>query len=149
VNGVLSPAHKALPRTAIWLGAAGLLPFLGLPVAIAIDPHHQALWAQVLAAYSLGILCFLLGTWWGLTLIRRHTSALLMSNGLFLLTFASYVLQDLQTFFMISALLFVALLLIERRHALFRFQPAYYARLRVVLSVTASLSLIFAATMTG
>jgi hypothetical protein len=72
-----------------------------------------------------------------------------MSNGLFLLTFASYVLQDLQTFFMISALLFVALLLIERRHALFCLQPAYYARLRVVLSVTASLSLIFAATMTG
>jgi hypothetical protein len=35
VNGVLSPTHKALPRTAIWLGAAGLLPFLGLPVAVA------------------------------------------------------------------------------------------------------------------
>ena len=148
MKSLVSAGHSALPKAAIWLGASGLLPFLGLPVAMAIDPHHQVLWAQTLAAYSLGIVCFLLGTWWGLALIRLHTSALLMSNGLFLVTLVSYVLQDLQTFFMVSALLFLALLLIERRHALFRPQPAYYARLRIVLSVTASLSLMFAATMT-
>jgi hypothetical protein len=114
---------------------------------MAIYPNHQALCAQTLAAYSLGIICFLLGTWWGLTLIRRYTSALLMSNGLFLVTFASYILHDLQTFFMTSALLFIVLLLIERRHALFREQPVYYARLRALLSVTASLSLVSAATI--
>jgi hypothetical protein len=147
VNGLVSARDSSIRKTATWLGWGGLLPFFGLPVAMAIYPSHQALCAQTLAAYSLGIICFLLGTWWGLTLIRRHTSALLMSNGFFLVTFASYILHDLQTFFMTSALLFIVLLLIERRHALFREQPVYYARLRALLSVTASLSLVCAATI--
>jgi len=140
-------APTAVPLTATWLGRAGLLPFLGLSVAIAADTRHRDFWAQALAIYSLGIICFLLGAWWGLALVRRYPAALVYSNALFLVAFFSYMSLNLQAFFLLSALLFPALLLIERRHALFRLQPAYYARLRFYLSLTASASLLVSAVL--
>lgn len=133
------------PLYTTWLGRAGLLPFIGLMAALYLDTQHQQLWAKSLASYTLAIICFLVGAWWGLALIRRSPAALLMSNAVVLVAFFGHVLLASGSFFLLGAILFVATVVIERRHALFHPQPPYYARLRLQLSLVASVSLLLAA----
>lgn len=132
-------------ETVLWLGRAGLLPFIGLSAALYLDGQHQQLWLKSLATYTLVIICFLVGTWWGLALIRRSPAALLMSNALALVAFFSYVIMASLHFLLLGAFLFLVIVLIERRHTLFLRQPLYYARMRLQLSLVASSSLLLAA----
>lgn len=134
-----------IPRIATRLGACGLLPFIGLAIAIILDPHHALLWANVLSSYALAIICFLVGAWWGLALIRRSGPALIMSNAAVLMAFFGHVLLPASGFLLLCAVLFGVILLVERSHPLFRPQPAYYARLRLHLTLVASASLLLAA----
>ena len=140
-----APAGDKMPIYVTWLGRAGLLPFIGLLAALYLDAQHQQLWVMSLSSYTLVILCFLVGSWWGLSLIRRSPAALLMSNTVVLVAFFGHVLLATAHFFILGALLFFATVVIERRHALFHRQPPYYARLRLQLSLVASASLILAA----
>ena len=128
-----------------WLGRAGLLPFIGLLAAVYLDAQNQQLWAEVLSTYTLAIICFLVGSWWGLALIRRSPSALLLSNAMVLAAFFGHVLLGSAAFFLLGALLFLVTVVMERRHALFGRQPSYYSRLRLQLSLVASASLLLAA----
>ena len=130
---------------ATWLGRAGLLPFIGLPAALFLDSQNQPLWAAVLSAYTLSIICFLVGAWWGLALIRRSPTALLLSNALVLVAVFGHVLLAQLAFFLLGALLFLATVVTEMRHDLFHRQPLYYRRLRLQLSLVASTSLLLAA----
>jgi len=133
------------PTYAIWLGRAGLLPFIGLPVVLYLDVQHQQVWAESLATYTLAIVCFLVGSWWGLALIRRTPAALLVSNIVVLIAFFGHVLLPTPPFLLLGAALFLATIVFERRHVLFHRQPPYYARLRLQLSLVASASLLLAA----
>ena len=123
------------------------MPFLALPTLLALDPFRRTLWQSALATYSLGILCFLLGTWWGLALVRRYSSALLLSNALFLMAFFSFLLLPLRPYLVIAAALFITLILVERKHPLFQLQPYYFSQLRLMLSVTASIALLIGAAL--
>lgn len=107
------------------------------------------MWLQALAAYSFGILCFLLGSWWGLGLARQNTSAIILSNGLFLVAFFGFVLLAASHYLTLAAVLFLLLVAVERRHILFRPQPRYYARLRAALSITATISLLATASISS
>lgn len=147
MNPAATNTFPHFSAVATWLGRAGLLPFLALPLLLAWDTRPDAAWAHVLAAYSFGILCFLVGAWWGLSLARQQRSPLLLSNGVFLLLFFGYLALPLRGYLWLAAVLFIALLVVERRHPLFQQQPTYYANLRLMLSVTASLSLICAAVL--
>jgi hypothetical protein len=140
-----SSNNDGTPLYVIWLGRAGLLPFMGLLVAIYLDAQHQQLWAESLATYSLAILCFLVGSWWGLALIRRTPTALILSNVVVLVAFFGHVLLTTASFLLLGAGLFLATVVIERRHLLFKRQPPYYARMRLQLSLIAMASLILAA----
>lgn len=135
--------------TIVWLGRAGLLPFVGLSASLYLDPHHQQLWSQSLASYTLVIICFLVGAWWGLALIRRSPLALLLSNAVVLVAFFGHVLLASGPFFLLGALLFLAVVVIERQHSVFHLQPLYYARLRLQLSLVAITSLLLAAMHTS
>jgi len=137
----------AVPRTATLLGVAGLTPFCALPLAIWLDPHHGRLYAELLANYALAILCFLVGIWWGLALIRRSASALVASNAVVIIVFFGRSLLAHTPFFLGCAVLLIGTLLFERHHVLFKPQPAYYARLRVALSGVAAVMLIVAAAL--
>jgi hypothetical protein len=137
------------PVTITWLGRAGLLPFLVLLAALYLDTAHQELWVRSLATYTLAIICFLVGAWWGLALIRRSPAALLMSNTVVLVAFFGYVVLASVHFFLLGAFLFLAIVLIERRHTLCLRQPRYYARMRLQLSLVASASLLLAAMYLG
>ena len=133
------------PIYATWLGRAGLLPFVGLLLALYIDAQNQSLWANALATYTLVIICFLVGAWWGTALIQRNPTTLLLSNGIVLVAFFGQVLLSTAGFFLLGAFVFTATLVIERRHALIQRQPLYYARLRLQLTLVASTSLVLAA----
>ena len=133
------------PIYATWLGRAGLLPFVGLLLALYIDAQNQSLWANALATYTLAIICFLVGAWWGTALIQRNPTTLLLSNGIVLVAFFGQVLLSIAGFFLLGAFVFTATLVIERRHALNQPQPLYYARLRLQLTLVASASLVLAA----
>jgi Na+/proline symporter len=133
------------PATVLWLGRAGLLPFIGLAAALYLDGPHQQLWLKSIATYTLVIICFLVGAWWGLALMRRSPAALLMSNAVVLVAFFGYVLMTPPHFLLLGTFLFLVTVLVERRHALFFRQPRYYARMRLQLSLVASASLLLAA----
>ena len=142
------PTPSILDKTPIyatWLGRAGLLPFVGLLLALYIDAQNQSLWANALATYTLAIICFLVGAWWGTALIQRNPTTLLLSNGIALVTFFGQVLLSTAGFFLLGAFVFTATLVIERRRALIQPQPLYYARLRLQLTLVASASLVLAA----
>ena len=129
------------------LGWAGLIPFVALPLLMFWLPGASTLWAAALANYALAISCFLPGAWWGLSLIRRSASALVMSNVLVIVAFAGRTLLDTREFFVLAALLLAATLVFERRHPLFSPQPRYYARLRLALTTVACIGLLAAAAL--
>ncbi len=135
----------ALPKVASWLGRAGLLPFIGLSLATHLDPERAALWRNVLATYALAINCFLVGAWWGIALIRRYWSVLIISNVIVLIIFFGQLLLSVENFLLLCALLFPCTLITERLHPMFKPQPTYYAQLRLQLTVVATVTLLLAA----
>ncbi len=138
-----------IPATATWLGRAGLLPFCLLPLLLFLSPRHAALWLELLANYSLAILCFLPGAWWGMGLIRRQSQPLLFSNALVVLAFSARSLLSDHYFLLAAVVLFTAVLAYERLHPLFKPQPAYYARLRIQLTGVACVGLLLAVLATA
>lgn len=134
--------QQPTPITATWLGRAGLLPFCLLPMAVYVWPQNTALWLNLLANYSLAILCFLPGVWWGMGLIRRRAQPLLVSNALVIVAFFARSLLSERHFLLVAVGLFVVLLAYERLHSLFKPQPAYYARLRIQLTAVACCGLL-------
>ncbi|MBT7718810.1 MAG: DUF3429 domain-containing protein [Halieaceae bacterium] len=137
--------EPSLPTVASWLGRAGLLPFLGLSLATYLDPERGNVWRTVLASYALSIHCFLVGAWWGISLIRRHWIVLLISNVFVLIAFFGHIFLAVETFLLLCALLFPCTLIIERLHPLFEPQPIYYAQLRLQLTAVATTALLLAA----
>ena len=134
-----------IPPVATWLGRTGLLPFIAAPVVMYMYPEQAQLSGRVLSVYALAIICFLVGIWWGLGLVRRQPSALVLSNAVVILAFFGHVGLPTTGFLALCALLFPATVLFERAHQLFRPQPPYYARLREQLTVVATLTLVLAA----
>jgi hypothetical protein len=96
----------------------------------------------MIASYALAIICFLVGAWWGIALIRRGQLALLLSNGVVIVAFLGHALLPTPAFLLCCAALFPATVLVERRAGIFRAQPAYYARLRLHLTVVAVATLL-------
>ncbi|TAD89582.1 MAG: DUF3429 domain-containing protein [Alphaproteobacteria bacterium] len=128
---------KDVPRTALVLGLAGLVPFWGLPILALVDPAWgtQALTAQRL--YAACILSFLGAVHWGWALAEGQTGwtqlgwsvvpslvgwlALLSPSGGWLLLLAG---------------LGVAWFVDDRSVKAGQF-PAWYGRLRVILTAGA------------
>ena len=68
------------PRVMRLLGYLGLIPFI-VPAVLAIfnsDLSGTAI--QVAEAYSFGIICFLTGSWWGMSCSNNNSALILFSN---------------------------------------------------------------------
>lgn len=135
----------AVPRVAVGLGWAGLLPFVAAPVALVLLPDAAALVVSGVATYALAILCFLAGAWWGIALLRRYPGVLIASNAVVIAGWLGYLFLPPDWALCLLALLLAATVLFERSHPMFRPQPAYYAALRLRLSVVATPSLLASA----
>ena len=135
-----------IPPVATWLGRCGLLPFVAAPIATYLHPEQAAFYARVLAVYALSIICFLVGVGWGLALIRRQASALVLSNVVVIVAFAGHIGLSDAAFIGLCAVLFPITVLLEKTQALFRPQPRYYARLREQLTLVATVSMLLTIT---
>ena len=138
------------PRHVMGLAGLGLTPYVGALLAIALGPVSiQGIVVNLLADYSFGIIAFLLGAWWGLTLIRRLPLVLYFSNALFLLALFCHSLLPAAAWFMVAATLMMVIWWAEGVHPLFRPQPRYYRHLRGLLSGVSAFCLVLAAALVG
>ena len=131
----------SIPALTQTLGYSGVLPFISLAIAIALQPQ-QKIWQQLMAGYTLAILCFLLGAWWAIALLRRYKLPLILSNLVVIATVFSFILLPTAYFYLLAATVFIGLTVFERRHQQFSRQPVYYAIMRVRLSAIAASALV-------
>ncbi|QFU76774.1 DUF3429 family protein [Halioglobus maricola] len=132
----------ATARTASRLGWAGLLPFLAAPLAVSVSTNPAEIVGPAIAAYSLAIVCFLMGAWWGIALLRQAPVILVASNVVVIAACLGFVLLGLRANLLLQALLLAGAIVVERMHPMFGPQPDYYATLRLRLSAVASLALM-------
>ena len=119
-----------------------MLPFLAAPVAVYVSSDPAKVVGPAISAYGLAIVCFLVGSWWGIALLRRNQVVLIASNLMVIAGVCGLLLLSLRANLILQALLLVGTIVFERTYPMFRPQPEYYATLRMRLSVIASVSLL-------
>lgn len=147
---------SAIPKTAFWLGWAGVIPFAGLAALVLFDAApvaglDRARALTALLAYGMIILSFMGGVQWGLEMARgsQHGRA---AGGLgyaasvvpALIAFAAFFASPAAAL-LILAVGFALLLAYDLRRIRDGIGPAWYARLRVQLSTAVVVSLAAAA----
>lgn len=138
-----------LPRMALWLGAAGLAPFLALSLAcLVLRGEAQGWCAHALAAYGATILAFLGGLHWGFALapgeVRPDPLALGAGVAPQLIGWGALLLP-LQAGLTVIAAALVAALWLDQTATRQGRAPAWLLMLRLPLSVVAGLSMAAAA----
>jgi hypothetical protein len=63
------------PAIVTWLGYGGLLPFLALALASALDTNHRELWQKMLVSYGAVILSFVGAMHWAFAMLYPSTQA--------------------------------------------------------------------------
>ncbi len=123
------------------LGYGGLIPFFvpAILIVAGIGPLGTLLW--LVNAYAFGIVCFLTGSWWGMALESSRWRALVMSN-LYFLTAAGIFVFVPTWWPVVAAVLLVALFFAEQDSSLLPSLSPAYRRLRLHLTVVASLSML-------
>ena len=123
-------------RNAIWLGHAGLLPFLALLLLALFGgtPAQRQLGLQGFVAYSAVILSFLGGVRWGAALVWPQTRALLLAVLPALIASGLLLLPPREALPLLTvAFAVVGLFDVRRRSA--PNWPSWFVRLRLQLSV--------------
>lgn len=122
----------------IWLGHAGLLPFVAAAVMIWYDYNLFSIDTfRAFYIYSIMIFAFLCGTWWGLAFATQNTSLALVlwlsSNVLFVIAFLVTILSAPSYALIVMTLAYIALLLAELQ---FRDIPVdkTYRHMRIILT---------------
>lgn len=130
-----------MPTVVKFLGYAGLIPFISL-ATLSIVLTENALFIDFLTLYSFGIFTFLCGAWWPTTDIQNAKFwRVVLSNLLFLTAFFVFLLMPNQ-WLAIGACLYILIWGIEQFSSLIPTLPHTYRRLRTVLTITASISMI-------
>ncbi len=133
-----------MPRSDVRaLGYAGLLPFVGLAAVAWLAPDLAERALDTLELYAFGIVAFLLGSWWGQSLLRPSPATSVLSNGLFLLALAALLFTG-RLWLPICAVLLVLVWVAERHLEPSKDAAAWYRGLRLQLSVVAAVSLLAA-----
>lgn len=147
------PSLKGVPRPALLLGVAGLIPFAAGALAVTLLPDHRELAARLLLAYGATILAFLGGVHWGLAMAaggRDRTAdppaagRLALSVLPQLIAWSAFFWPNPATGMFILVIGIAATLLAEQRGARARLIPEWYLRLRSFLSYGALACLIAA-----
>jgi hypothetical protein len=140
--------NTTLPLPAAWLGAAGLLPFLGLAALSGLGAPSAA---PALAAYGATILAFLGAVHWGLALAGPSpANAARLALGVVpsLVAFAALLLP-LRPGLLLLAAAILATAAVETLAARRGLVPRDYLRLRWYLSAGASSCLLLGAISAG
>ncbi len=141
-------SQRAVPRFVVWLGYAGLAPFVASTVAFLIAPprlHGFVLYS--LLTYSAVILSFLGAIHWGLAMRDEGVSSrvqLGLSVVPALVGWVALALSPTMSF-VVLIVAFVVLYTADTCAARFGLTPTWYPRLRLPLTVVVVLSLIMSA----
>lgn len=123
------------------LGYAGLLPFVVPAILVAGDSNYADIAIFAADAYAFGIICFLTGSWWGMAFEPRNRMVIVLSNVYFLIAFLLWIFVPAYWALFAAVLLF-GLLLLERYQSLFSTAPEYYRRMRTILTLFSSSSML-------
>ena len=130
-----------MPTIVKILGYMGLLPFIGLAV-LSIIVNDNSFLVSALCIYAFGIFTFLCGAWWPTADMQQAKFwRVLLSNVFFLLAFFSYLFVP-ELWLVIGAGLFIMLWAIERFSSLLPKPSKEYFRMRLNLTMVASLSML-------
>jgi hypothetical protein len=130
-----------MPSTVKILGYAGLIPFFGLAI-LSLTLNDNILVIDSLSLYAFGIFTFLCGAWWPTTDMQNAKFwRIVLSNVLFLTAFFVFLLLSNQ-WLAIGALLFILVWAIEHFSSLIPQLSPSYSKMRTVLTLVASLSMI-------
>ena len=123
------------------LGYAGLIPYISLALFSILLSNNT--WViDALALYAFGIFTFLCGAWWPTADMQDAKFwRIVLSNVLFLTAFFTFLLLPRQ-WLAIGAGLFILTWIIEQFSGLIPEVSLAYKKMRTVLSVVASLSMI-------
>ena len=127
-----------IPRPALLLGAAGLLPSLAMPVLLAAGDAAAAFALKAGPAYGALIASFIGGAWWGLAANRAGDAALtrwLVLSVLPMLAAWVALLLPPQAGLLMLAVIFALLPLADRAAQAGALAPEWWWRLRLPLSL--------------
>lgn len=138
-----------VPRPALYLGAAGLIPFIGLSIASLLLPDARQGQAMIaLAFYGAVILSFLGGIHWGLEMARQATAGGPISFprlGISVLpSLVAWAALALPGDYVLAGLCagFIGILAYDLHAARRGTVPSWYAKLRIPLTFVVCLSLL-------
>jgi hypothetical protein len=142
--------HDSIPRTAFWLGTAGLVPFVVLTSALyALPAPHAPVLMLYLTAYGAVILSFVGAVHWGVAMVHpqmRESERSVFMAWSVVPALAAWValLMPASTAVLLMAITFVAQYAADRQFA-FRFRlPHWYLKLRGGLTAVVVLCLVVA-----
>jgi hypothetical protein len=127
-----------IPRPALLLGAAGLLPSLAMPVMLASGDGAAAFALQAGPAYGALIASFIGGAWWGLAANKAEGAVLtrwLVLSVLPMLAAWVALLLPPQAGLLMLAVIFALLPLADRAAQAGALAPDWWWRLRLPLSL--------------
>ncbi|MEM9107396.1 MAG: DUF3429 domain-containing protein [Pseudomonadota bacterium] len=151
---VTASAHAdSVPAAAGWLGGLGLIPFVTCAaIALLAPPEWATLAAQALGLYGAVILSFLGGIQWGMAIKGGDPSGAIMPSfhRLTLSVLPALVgwfalLLPFTYGFMLLAVAFASVLVVDLQAVRERQAPAWYPRLRWPLTLTAIAALLVGA----
>ncbi len=123
------------------LGYAGLIPFV-LPVLLVyLDLPQAALARGAAEIYAFGIVSFLCGSWWGLSLRDDAPRAFWLSNLYFLLALFIFLFAS-AWWPLAAAVILTSLLFGEQGKTLFAPFPRHYRKLRTQLTAVAAAAML-------
>ena len=131
-------SNASIPRPALLLGAAGLLPSLAMPPLLAAGGDAAAFALFAGPAYGALIASFIGGAWWGLAANRVDGAALtrwLVLSVLPMLMAWVALLLPPQAGLLLLAVIFALLPLADRAAQAASMAPAWWWRLRLPLSL--------------
>ena len=142
----------SIPGTALWLGVAGLIPFVaGAGLIVLAGPVNPETAAHALIAYGAVILSFLGGIHWGVALTRGRTGGARGQTPWYLFSVVPSLVAWCALLFapvtglIVLAVSFLAMAIVDTVATRTEQVPGWYLKLRYRLSIVVIVSLLVAA----
>jgi len=122
------------------LGSAGLIPFVVPALLVITASGYSDIAIRITDTYAFAIICFLTGSWWGVSSGPGKRPGIILSNAFLVLTFLLFLLAP-SWWSLAAAILLPFIFVLERGMSLFPVLPNYYQHMRAILTIIASGSL--------
>jgi hypothetical protein len=123
------------------LGYSGLIPFVIPAVLVATNSGYSDIATQVAETYAFGIICFLTGSWWGMSSTTEIRALILLSNIFFVVAFLILFLAP-AWWSLAASVLLIGIFAFEQKKSLFPPLPHFYRQMRAILTIISSGSML-------